>query len=95
LDGYTLYIQSTEEFAMQTTVRKWGNSLGLRIPKSVADQLRVGHGTVVDVTVDGNDISVKPLGSGRVLLADLLDAVTPENLHDEIDSGAPAGREGW
>ena len=37
---------------MQTKVQKWGNSLGLRIPKSFAEQAGVEAGSEVDLSVE-------------------------------------------
>ncbi len=32
---------------MQTTIRKWGNSLGLRIPKAFAEEAGVSAGSEI------------------------------------------------
>ena len=34
---------------IQVTVRKWGNSLGLRLPKSFATQHEITDGTTVEI----------------------------------------------
>jgi len=36
-----------------------------------------------------------PTQTPEVILADLLEGVTPENIHGEIDTGRPVGREIW
>jgi antitoxin MazE len=83
------------EAPMQTRVRKWGNSLGLRIPKALAEEAGVGEGSAVFVSVARGNLVVKPDRSRKVALRDLLRRVTPRNRHDEIDSGGPAGLEAW
>ncbi len=78
---------------MRTKVRKWGNSLGLRIPKALAEATGVGEGSAVFVAVVRGNLVVKPERAPKVALRDLLRRVTPGNLHDEIDTGGPVGRE--
>ncbi|UCG84880.1 MAG: AbrB/MazE/SpoVT family DNA-binding domain-containing protein [Gemmatimonadota bacterium] len=80
---------------MNTRIRKWGNSLGLRIPKSFAAEAGVAEGSEVDLTVKNGQLIVKPTRRRRVPLQDLLRRVRPDNLHEEIDTGGPVGREAW
>ena len=80
---------------MRVRVKKWGNSLALRIPKPFAADAGVAEGTVVDVSVSEGRLVAAPLRARRVRLRDLLDKVTRANLHDEVDTGAPVGREAW
>ena len=80
---------------MQTRIRKWGNSLGLRIPKSFADGVGVVEGSEVEVSVEGGDIVIRPVQKPRYRLDELLQNITPENLHDEIETGGPVGGEIW
>ncbi len=80
---------------MITRVQMWGNSLGLRIPKALAEDLGVQEGGNVDLKVEGGRLVVEPVRAGRLDLADLLSRVTPENLHGETETGAPVGRELW
>jgi antitoxin MazE len=80
---------------MRTKVRKWGNSLGVRIPKAFAEEAAVGEGSTVDVSVAEGRIVVTPLAPRRYTLEKLLLGITPENRHAEIDSGTPRGREAW
>lgn len=80
---------------MQTKVQKWGNSLGLRIPKSFAQQAGVGAGSHVDLSVEDGELIVRPRRSPRYELKDLLRAVTAKNVHRQIATGEPVGREAW
>jgi antitoxin MazE len=77
---------------MTTTVRKWGNSLALRIPSSVAKDADLRQGTVVEVRAVGGNIVVKPKKRPRPTLSRLLKGVTQKNTHDEQNWGA-TGRE--
>lgn len=74
-------------------MQRWGNSLGLRIPKHLAQDVRVGEGTKVRLEVEDGRLVVVPLAGRRWTLGRLLAGVTQRNLHVEIDTGAPQGRE--
>jgi antitoxin MazE len=77
-----------------TQIAKWGNSLGLRLPKSVAREAEIGEGDTVDVSVRSGVIVIRP--SRPVYSLDRLVAkITPRNRHDESDWGAPVGHEAW
>ncbi len=80
---------------MRVRVQKWGNSLALRIPKPFAADAGVEEGTVVDVSVAEGRLVAAPVRVRRARLRDLLAKVTKANLHDEVDTGAPVGREAW
>ena len=77
---------------MRLRVRRWGNSLALRIPKPFAAEAEVREGTLVDLSVSEGRLVIAPLPAGYTL-RQLLRGVSPENLHEEIDFGPPAGRE--
>lgn len=80
---------------MITTVRKWGNSLGLRIPKPFAAEVRIESGSAVEVALRDGALVVKPVSRRTPRLAELLSRVTKANLHEEIAAGGPIGRELW
>ncbi len=80
--------------AITTQVAKWGNSLGLRLPKSVAREAQLNAGDTVDVSVDNGTIVVRP-SRPRYSLDDLVGRITARNRHSESDWGAPAGHEAW
>lgn len=80
---------------MQTKIQKWGNSLGLRIPKSFAAEVRVDAGSTVDLSVEDGDLVVKPVRRLRYELRDLLKTINSRNLHREVETGDPVGREAW
>ncbi len=76
-------------------VAKWGNSLAIRLPKFVQKECRIQEGDEVDVSVSASgDIIIKPIGRKKRLEA-LLNSITPENLHSEIDWGPAVGDEAW
>lgn len=80
---------------MQTRVQRWGNSLGLRIPRSVAEEAGVEAGSEVNISVRDGDLIVKPERRSRYSLRSLLRKITSKNLHAEVDTRGPVGREVW
>jgi antitoxin MazE len=79
---------------MKTQLAKWGNSLGLRIPRAVVVEANVAEGDEVDVTVEDGAIIVRP-AVRRYTLEELIDGITPSNKHKELDWGPPVGKEVW
>lgn len=80
---------------METKISKWGNSLGLRIPRVLAEEMAMGAGSRVDLKLEKGHLVVRVLPEQKESLADLLAQVRPDNLHGETDSGPPTGRETW
>jgi antitoxin MazE len=80
---------------MLTKVRKWGNSLGLRIPSSFAAEVGVEDGSPVDLTVHEGEIRIRPARRRRYSLDTLLEGMRESNLHGEVSAGRPVGREVW
>ncbi len=80
---------------MRTRILKWGNSLGMRIPKSFAEEAGVEAGSEVDLSVEDGELIIRPRRSPSYQLKDLLHAVTSKNVHKEIKTGDPVGREAW
>ncbi len=82
---------------MKTTssVKKWGNSLAVRIPTVVAQDLGLSENSSVQIFSDGNIATIKPKKRKKVSLDKLVAAITPDNLHKEVNWGKPVGREIW
>lgn len=80
---------------MRTRIVTWGNSLAVRIPKAFAGDLGLVSEAEVDLSVDQGTLVLAPAAPYRVTLRSLLDKVTDENSHREVDTGAPEGNEAW
>ena len=80
---------------MQTKVQKWGNSLGVRIPRGLAEEVGLGAGTEVSLTAKDGELVLRPAVLSRLRLADLLAGVTPENIHTSVDTGDAVGAEAF
>ena len=77
---------------MQAVVQKWGNSLGFRIPSIWAKDNNVKNGSKIEVIVEKEKIVIIPQ---KKTLDDMLELVTPENIHSEIPTGKVVGKEVW
>ncbi len=79
---------------MATTVQKWGNSLGIRVPKAVAEQLNFRQGTQVEFDTSDGVLTVRPSRRRRRhALATLLAKMKGPSPHRKLDRGGPVGRE--
>lgn len=81
----------------QVHISKWGNSLGFRIPRGVADSLNLQAGDVLELSPAEGGLLIKkakPEGK-RHALADILECFTPSDAHEAIDFGTPQGEEIW
>jgi len=80
---------------MVTKIQKWGNSLGLRIPKTFAKEAGVEEGSAVDIFLEEDRLVIRPLRTSKYQLSDLLSKVREDNLHEEISTGDAVGSEAW
>jgi antitoxin MazE len=80
---------------METRIQKWGNSLALRIPQAFAAEAGLSQDSPVALTLEEGRLVIKPISTSTFTLEDLLAGVTPDNLHGEINTGAPVGKEAW
>jgi antitoxin MazE len=78
---------------MATTIQRWGNSLGVRIPRSVAEHVRFARGTQVEFETSGRVLMLRPKRRRGCKLADLLARMKGPNPHRALDRGRPVGRE--
>jgi len=80
---------------MKTKVQKWGNSLALRIPKPFADEVGLRPDSAVEVSLEKGKLVVSATESFSISLEELLEGVTPRNLHREVRTGKAVGNEVW
>ncbi len=77
---------------MQVSVTRWGSSLGLRIPKSIAGRFGLTEGARVDVEAEGDRIVVR-VERPRYALDALLAGMTPGDMREAFDWTTDSGRE--
>ena len=76
---------------MQVTIKKWGNSPSVRIPAAIMKAAGLQVDAKVDVREENGVIVIQPIRENN--LADLVAAITPDNVHGEMDFGGPVGKE--
>ena len=80
---------------MIVNVAKWGNSLAIRIPQNIAREIDIAEGSEVDFIVKDGNLTIKPIKRKRYSLSELVEQITPDNVHGEIDTGVAMGKEVW
>ena len=84
---------------MKVAFQKWGNSLALRVPKAVAQEIGASDGKAAEMSVrDGKlviEVTKPKRRKRRFTLDELVAGITPENRHEEVDWGPPVGNEVW
>ncbi len=80
---------------MAVTVAQWGNSLAIRIPVSHAKKLDLVAGHLVDITVRAGRLLIEPLPQAAAPknFDALYAQMTPENVHEAVNTGSPVGKE--
>ena len=78
---------------MVTTVKKWGNSQGIRLPKHVLDSVDIKCGDDIVIEVDNKTITLRKATVKKIdaLFADYDGDYVPEKLTWD----APVGHEVW
>lgn len=76
---------------MKTRITQWGNSLGLRISKTLAREIMLTEGDMVDCTFKNGKLTIEKEDSYEKLLGQ----INPSNLHEEITVDGPKGNELW
>jgi antitoxin MazE len=74
-------------------IRKWGNSLAIRIPAELADKLEITSGTAVEITARNGSIIITPRKRPKYTLRQLLKGCKPGRFHGEQDWGPDVGGE--
>ncbi len=80
---------------MKTRIQKWGNSLALRIPKSFAVEAGIEEDSSVELSLEKGKLIIVSSQRPKFTLKQLLSQVGKDNLHQEIQTGPPTGKEVW
>ncbi len=80
---------------MESSVKRWGNSLALRIPKPLAEEVGLNEDAPVRLLVEEGRLVIVPVLAPRYSLKALLDQVTADNVHAEVSTGKAVGGEVW
>lgn len=80
---------------MQVTIKKWGNSASVRIPVTILEAANLKLDDDVEVREEDGRVVIEPVARKTYRLDDLLQGITTKNLHAEVSTGAPVGKEVW
>lgn len=79
---------------MKTKIAKWGNSLAVRVPQPFAEEVGLEEGREVDLSLVDGKLVLSP-SREEWSLDRLVAGITKNNVHSEIDTGPPMGKEIW
>lgn len=80
---------------MQTKIQKWGNSLGVRLPKSITEKKSLKAGMRVEVSESDSKILIEAVPDAPVSLSEMVAGIREDNMHAESNWEAPQGKEVW
>src|SRR3954467_15055043 len=79
---------------MKVKIAKWGNSLGVRLPKAAVEAVGARAGTELELTVEGRDFRLRCMvKTSAQLLEELLDQIDPNNVPPMVGWGADGASE--
>lgn len=79
---------------MRSQIVKWGNSVAIRVPKTVLERSGMREGDMVEFGAKKGAILAKAV-KAEPTLDELVARITPGNKHEEVNWGPPMGREVW
>ena len=80
---------------MQTQVKEWGNSQGIRLPKEVLKSAGIAVNEILDVSVANGVITLVKTFRHKTLEERAAEYDGKLMLDGEFDWGEPVGREVW
>ena len=95
---------------MRTTIVRWGNSQGIRLPKSFLQNIQLAENDPVDVLLEDDKIIIKKINTAvhkttqqrldefyleRIDQNDAVQGAMQEAAQKEVDWGKPVGNEIW
>ena len=78
---------------MPVALKMWGNSVAVRIPAALMEAVHMRVGDIVEVREEGGRLVIEPVRAPKLDLGELLDGITPDNLHSSVDFGTSVGKE--
>lgn len=80
---------------MKVVIKKWGNSASVRLPVAIMQAAHLELDQEVNVREEGGVILIEPIRPIAYDLESMLNDISEENVHAEIDTGNAVGREIW
>ncbi|MDE7122515.1 MAG: AbrB/MazE/SpoVT family DNA-binding domain-containing protein [Oscillospiraceae bacterium] len=80
---------------MMTSIQKWGNSQGLRIPKILLESLNWAENEQIEMILGDGEITLRPVKAKRRSIQELFADYQGDYQPSETDWGEPEGNEVW
>jgi antitoxin component of MazEF toxin-antitoxin module len=80
---------------MTSRAQKPGNCWSLQLPRQVLDLANIAGCEAVEILGGNQQILIKKSQKTKDSLAELVSRIQPDYEAEEINSGAPVGREEW
>lgn len=80
---------------MITSIQKWGNSQGVRIPKMLLDAVKWSENEEVTITVYDGKLIIEKAKKEKESIMELFENYEEEYTPEEVDWGKPEGKEVW
>lgn len=101
MDQMTL--QKDRKYVIQTNIRRWGNSQGIRLPKEILSQMNLQENDTVGINICDGKMTVEKVNKPKYLnLTERLEAFYKRPIDEiyvestqEVDVGDPVGNEQW
>ena len=77
---------------VQMRVSKWGNTLGVRLPREIAARAGIGEGARIDMEAFADGRIVITPSRRRFTIEELVAGMTPEN-EQPLEADGPVGDE--
>lgn len=96
-------VQRDNHYTIQTSIRKWGNSQGIRLSKEIMAQMDLQENDTIGISIYDGKMTIEKVGRPKYLnLAERLEAFYKRPIDEiyvestrEVDVGAPKGSEIW
>ncbi|MBQ8135676.1 MAG: AbrB/MazE/SpoVT family DNA-binding domain-containing protein [Clostridia bacterium] len=80
---------------MTANIQKWGNSQGIRLPKTILELLHWKDNEVIEITAENDTIVIKKAKNKRRSIQELFEGFEGKYEHIEMNWGEPTGEELW
>lgn len=98
-----LYMQKEHSYAIQTNIRRWGNSQGIRLSKEILAQMGLHENDTVGINIYDGKMTVEKVNKPKYLnLTERLEAFYKRPIDEiyvestqDVDVGDPVGDEQW
>lgn len=96
-------LQGNETFTIQTNIRKWGNSQGIRLSKEIMTQMNLQENDTIGISIYDGKMTIEKVNRPKYLnLTERLEAFYKRPIEEiyvestqEVDVGDPKGNEFW